>query len=157
MAELLLIITAWIHVLFAIAVIGGGFFNLYVLGPQLKLLQPSDAAKITMAVGKSFIVLVWTSIAGLFVTGIIRSAYVGFSKAFGFGDSYGITMNIKLILFAVIIINAFLITKTARKIQSTPPQERQPLGKKIRTLSTANAPLGIAIVLLAVILRYNGL
>ncbi len=148
----------WLHVMFAVIAVGGGIFNLFVLGSALKGISPETAGKIAMEVGLRFTKLVWISIGGLAITGIIRVALdSSFAHAFGFDSDYGVVMNIKMLFFIGIIIHAFLITMSGKKMGETAaPEERMALQKRIRTFSLTNTILAIVVIFLAVGLRFGG-
>ncbi len=152
------VLFGWLHVMFAVLVVGGGFFNLFLLLPVLRTLDPQTAGQISLNVAKKFTILVWVSIAGLLATGLVRVALdSSFERAFGFDNPYGVTMNIKVILFIAIIVHAFLITRTGRKIPTaSSPEERALLQQRIFRFSLINTILAFVVIFLAVGLRYGG-
>lgn len=148
----------WLHVMFAVLAVGGSIFNLFILAPVLQGMDAQVAAKIGMSTTQRLTRLIWISLGGLAVTGIIR-VYLdsSFSHAFGFDSDYGVVMNIKMLFFLGILVHVFLITRTGAKMgQDVPPEERKVLQRKIRRFALTNTLLAVIVIFLAVGLRYSG-
>src|SRR3989337_2077930 len=102
---LVAILNGAIHILAAIAVIGGSFFANTVLKKATKDLPPAQQGQINQAVGKNFSIVVWVSIGLLLLTGVARSIVLGLlAPQVLFGTTYGNVLFAKLVLFAVITV-----------------------------------------------------
>ncbi|RMG31917.1 MAG: hypothetical protein D6732_14200 [Methanobacteriota archaeon] len=148
----------WLHVMFAVIAVGGSIFNYFILAPILKEVDLESAGKVAMGTGKKFTQLIWISLVGLILTGILRvAADTSFQHAFGFDSSYGVVMNIKMLFVIGIVLHAALITRTAVKIgQAKSQEERAMLQQKLRRFSFINILLAVIVIFLAVGLRYGG-
>ncbi len=151
------VVLGWLHVMFAISAVGAGLFNILAVVPTLKTLDPPTAGKISAMLSKKLMHVIWASLIGLIVTGVLRVFADGRTDAFGFDTNYGVIFNIKMLLVLIILFNAILITKTAGKIPTSEPSERPALQKRIFTLSVINNAVAIIVVFLAVGLRYGSI
>lgn len=158
------IANAFIHLMASALVVGGEVYMLFVAEPAVKDIPPPEGGRINEALGKGFSIIAWTSAFLILVTGVVRSVGLKlFNADVLFGSAYGNLLVAKIVLFAVIIINAVIITRTAIKISklagaggAPPVEEMQAHGARIRTLSTANLTIATIAILLAVAMRVIG-
>jgi uncharacterized membrane protein len=155
MADYLIFLIQWLHVLFAIYLIGSGFFFEFFVKPQLASnLEPQDTGKITMAIGKKFTLLVHIAFLITIVSGLYRAFIVqklDFSALYN--SPYGLILGIKMGVVAIAYIIAIIITKTAIDIEKAELSSRPPLVNRMGFLAKTNTLLGVIIVFLAVGLR----
>ena len=102
--QILDLLVRWLHVIAAVAWIGGNLILAMVIVPYFKKsLPPVERIKILTQIGKQFQPIVWVCAVILIFSGMfnIFSAIGGDSDAIG---QFMRTLGIKLILFVVLII-----------------------------------------------------
>ncbi len=142
-----------VHILAASLWVGGMLFMVLVLSPYVKKLP--DYVTHFQEVGKRY--SIWgtvISLSILFLTGLYNMNIMGapFPKVFSMDTSYAYTLSHKLYLFfttvIVAVVHDYLLGLRAHK------------SEKLRILSAVagviNLLLGIAIIYLAVKLRFGG-
>ena len=160
MLDILISTIGFLHVMFAIYLIGGGFFFEFISKPQLMAnLSPPDAGKVIMASGQKFTILVYIAWAVIVVSGLYRVFfYMDYINHFDWfwTTDYGLVLVVKMLVVVVAFIITLLITRTSKIIASLSPPERAPFVKKVSLYSRIQAVVGIVIIFLAVTLR-NGI
>lgn len=157
MADILMVLINWIHILGFVVWLGGAIFFSLILVPNLSSLAPPEAGKLMGAVEKQFTPIAWLSLGTLAITGLLRMFLTGtLNTGYLFGST-GKTMLLKLLVFAAIVVVGYMITTTAKKLGSASgPEEAMGLQKQLGKLSKTNIALGVIVILLAVALNYGG-
>ncbi|HET9015121.1 MAG TPA: DUF4149 domain-containing protein [Thermomicrobiaceae bacterium] len=154
----------WIHLLSAIAWIGGQLFIVLVLLPIMRAALPPDERTLLFAkVGERFAVVSWVALALLVVTGFLNGERRGIVWGELLDSSYGQRLAIKLGLVAVVIVITLVhalyfgqrLTTLAERARSSTTvdeaatRERRGLQRASILLSSVNLLLNLVIVLLA--------
>lgn len=155
------ILMQWLHIVAAVAWIGGMIINGLILAPSLKVIDPADRGKLMGAVVKRFTPIAWFSIIILIVTGIPRALINVSSWSVLFNTTYGQVLAIKLLLVAIMIIIGVIIAfvlgpRTAPAPGGTsksPSPETVRAQRQLEILGGLNLLLGLTVILLAAILR----
>ena len=154
MVDYFIFLLQWVHVLFAVYLIGSGFFFELFVKPQLQTLQPQDTGRITMAIADKFAILVYVSWIIVILSGLYRAFFVAELDFFKLHTyQYGIILETKMGIVAIAFIISLLITKTAMDLKKVEPEFRPPLAKRMSLLAKINIVMGILIIFLAVALR----
>lgn len=163
MFDLIVISNAWVHLMAAVLVIGGSFSLNFIVTKKLGILPPSDAGKLNQVVGKTFGQLAWIMSGLLILTGVARMIGLQlFSSQVLLETTYGNILLVKLVLFAIIIVNMVLLASTGMKLEKLgadgpPPADQLKAGQmRIKTLGMTNLILSSIIVALAVSMRVIG-
>ncbi len=156
-SALLLTLLIGLHIVAVSVWIGGAFFMIYILSPNLALLQPPDAGKVGGAVGKKFTSIVWGAVVVAAVTGLLRMSLSGLLNInILLGTTYGRAILLKLVLFTGMIIAGGMIGKTEKELASaTSPEEAMVSKKKMAMLGKIVIALGIIVTFLGVGLNYG--
>lgn len=152
----------WLHILAVVIWIGGSIVLDVILRPgsiRSMGLTQEQAARLGQAISRRFSPMVWISVGIIAVTGVLRAARIGVLSFEGLTSStYGLILSVKLVLFLLMMIVGVMIGRTGLRLaRLDEPEESLKAQTRIRKLSEINIVLGIAVVLLAVILRYGGL
>lgn len=153
----------WVHLLSAIAWIGGMLFILLVLLPVMRrAMPPAERTVLFARVAERYGVLSWIALSILVVTGVFNGEHRGVAWMHLLDGEYGRTLALKLLLVAVVIpitlVHAFYfgrrITRLAEQAKDVGDDpalaaQRRRLQRISGTLSAANLLLNLAIVLLA--------
>lgn len=95
----------WIHLLAAIAWIGGMLFIVLVLMPVLRSALPTTERTLLFArVGRRYGTLSWISLTLLVVTGFLNGERRGIRWTHLLDSDYGQTLALKLLLVAIVIV-----------------------------------------------------
>ena len=163
MFDLIVISNAWVHLMAAVLVIGGSFSLNFIVTKKLGILSPPEAGKLSQVVGKTFGQLAWIMSGLLILTGVARMIGLQlFSSQVLLETTYGNILLVKLVLFAIIIINMVLIAGTGMKLEKLgvdgppPADQLKAGGMRIKTLGMTNLMLSSIIVALAVSMRVLG-
>lgn len=106
----LYLVSVWLHIVAAMAWIGGMLFLVAVLVPLLRTPSlRSQAAQLFHAIGTRFRVVGWVAIGTLVVTGVFNVTMRGYSvgqllSGDAFVGRWGTALALKLTLVAVIVI-----------------------------------------------------
>lgn len=102
----------WVHLLAAIAWIGGLTYIVFVLFPVVAAIDPIARATLAPRLIRRFLVLVWTSIVLLLVTGLYRLIAVQHmtTTAAWFQGGYGHLLMTKLVLYLLLVGVAIHVT-----------------------------------------------
>ncbi|MFQ5949288.1 MAG: DUF4149 domain-containing protein [Nitrospiria bacterium] len=138
------ILVMWIHLVAAIAWIGGMLFSLFVLKPVLKRIDaPFQGNQLLTRLEGRFRIVRWTSLIALLVTGFFSLLHEGGSARLE--SSWGAVLMVKLLFVAIVVgltgINDFMLNPGTDAI------------KKESWLSDFILVLGLFIVFIAVYLR----
>ncbi len=156
-SALLLTLLIWLHILAVAVWIGGAFFMIYILSPNLALLQPPDAGKVGGAVGKKFTSIVWSAVVVVALTGLLRMSLSGLLNInILLSTTYGRAMLLKFILFVGMLVAGDMIGKTEKELATaTSPEEAMKSKKKMAMFGKIVIALGIIVTFLGVGLNYG--
>ncbi|MBN8616764.1 MAG: CopD family protein [Deltaproteobacteria bacterium] len=101
--------SVWIHVLSAIAWIGGMLFLVLVVVPWMRTQDRATGARFLAETGRRFSKVGWVAFALLFATGCFNLSYRGvtldsFTDPRWLGSSFGRTVIAKLAIFALVLV-----------------------------------------------------
>lgn len=154
----------WVHLLAAMAWIGGMLFILLVLLPIMRgALPPNERIVLFARVAERYGVLSWVSLSILVVTGFLNAEHRGVLWSHLLDSPYGRTLALKLLLVGIVIVITFVhafyygrrITRLAEQARdlgaadAATTRERRRLQIISGVLSTLNLLLNLVIVLLA--------
>ena len=154
----------WVHLLSAIAWIGGQLFIVLVLVPIMRSALPANERTLLFAkVGQRFAVVSWVALALLVVTGFLNGERRGIAWGRLLASSYGQRLAIKLGLVALVIVITLVHAlyygrrltalaeqaRDAAAVDEADARERRRLQRASIALSAVNLLLNLAIVLLA--------
>ena len=151
----------FLHLLATITWIGGMFFNVLILMPTVaKTLDPPTAGKFMSALFKRIRIMVYVSLAILFITGIpmkIASEY--YVAIISFDTAWETVSFIKHVLVALLaifaIINFEILNPSAAKMAANGPSpELMALKKKQMKLAGISFLFGIIVVFLSAMMNY---
>jgi len=156
-ASILTVLLIVIHIVAVAVWIGGAIFMVFIVTPNLSVLSPPEAGKISRAIGEKFASIVMWAIALVALTGVLRMYTSGLLNiTILTGSTYGKALLLKLLLFVIMLIVGSLITKTMDGLGPASSPEEVASGKnKITQLSQLNIVLGIILILLGVGLSYG--
>jgi uncharacterized membrane protein len=101
----------FLHVLAVVFWIGGIGYILFVLMPAVPHIALRDRARFMPLILRRFLVIVWTAIGVLILSGLYRMFFVwDVTQAGFFTTPTGYTLTIKLVLVAVLIAVAGVVT-----------------------------------------------
>ena len=155
------IILDFFHLMATIAWIGGMFFNVLILMPTVsKTLDPATAGKFMSVLFKRVRVLVYVSLAILFITGIpmkIASEY--YVAIINFDTSWETVGFIKHVFVALLalfaIINFEILSPKAAKLAvNGPSPELMSLKGKQMKLAGISFLFGIIVIFLSAMMNY---
>ncbi len=157
-SNLVLVVLNWIHIVAVVAWGGGAIFLTFVLTPSLSKRPPKEAAPIGQDVSKRFLMVGWTSIVVIALTGLLRMYFTKtLSLGFLIGSSYGQILLVKIVIFLVMILLVTMIMSTGLKLaEAKGPEAVIPLQRRLELLSKTTISLGIIAIFLAVGLRHGG-
>ena len=150
MADLLVLgLVKFLHDLFTATWIGGLFTLAIVVLPSIKktMGMNPESKKLIMTIKKRLNGIVWISIIGLLVTGILLSnSSPLFSGLFSIADEYAILLTIKHIVIASMVIIVIVRGHVLTRMTNTPPQKIEKISKVLMML---NLVFGIVVLLLS--------
>jgi len=150
MANLLVLgLVKFLHDLFTATWIGGLFTLAIVVLPSIKntMGMNPESKKLIMAIRKRLNGIVWVSIIGLLVTGILLSnSSPLFGGLFAIADEYNILLTIKHIVIALMVIIVIVRGHVLSRLTNTPPQKIEKISKVLMML---NLVFGIVVLLLS--------
>jgi len=150
MADLLILaLVKFLHDLFTATWIGGLFTLAIVVLPSIKktMGMNPESKKLIMTIKKRLNGIVWISIIGLLVTGILLSnSSPLFSGLFSIADEYAILLTIKHIVIASMVIIVIVRGHVLTRMTNTPPQKIEKISKVLMML---NLVFGIVVLLLS--------
>jgi len=150
MAELLVLgIVKFLHDLFTAIWIGGLIVMAAVIMPGVKgVLGPGpETKKVMTSIKKKMNNLVWISIIGLLITGILLSQNSPlFSGLFSIADEYSMLLTVKHILIAIMVLNVIIRGHVLTRMNKLAPPQVE---KYSKVLMVVNIILGIAVLLLS--------
>ncbi|MGY5858806.1 MAG: hypothetical protein RTU63_05515 [Candidatus Thorarchaeota archaeon] len=150
MANLIILgLVKFLHDLFTATWIGGLFTLAIVVLPSIKKTQGMnpESKKLIMAIRKRLNGIVWISIIGLLVTGILLSnSSPLFGGLFSISNEYSILLTIKHIVIALMVIIVIVRGHVLSRLTNTPPQKIEKISKVLMML---NLIFGIVVLLLS--------
>lgn len=150
MANLLVLgLVKFLHDLFTATWIGGLFTLAIVVLPSVKntLGMNPESKKLIMAIRKRLNGIVWISIIGLLVTGILLSnSSPLFGGLFSISNEYSILLTAKHIVIALMVIIVIMRGHILPRMTNTPPQKIEKISKVLMML---NLVFGIVVLLLS--------
>jgi uncharacterized membrane protein len=155
------IINSFLHVASIVAWIGGMIYQLFVLMPALKKIEPKVAAQVMGAALRKFRIMVVVCIVIMGVTGIVSLRGIE-AEGISILSSFGIVLLVKhIITFPLIILGliaGFYIFPKMEKlaIKNEEPNKVAKLRSYLMNISVINTILGIILVLLATALPNLG-
>lgn len=148
----------WLHLMAAVAWLGGMIFTAFLLGPVLRArLTPEARLPLIREVGLRFKHLEWSCLAILIGTGTWKIATAG-PLAAVFDGAYGRVLVLKLHLVAAMLVLSALHTFAwgPRLAELRPgTQEQAALTRRVVFWARVNLGLGLAVVFCAALLRMN--
>lgn len=154
----------WLHLISAIAWIGGQLFILMVLLPIMRTALPRNERTLLFArVGRRYAIVSWVALALLVVTGFLNGQRRGIDWSRLADSSYGRILLVKLIFVALVILITLVhalyfgrrITEIAEQVHKfgeddpVVAAERRRLQVASGVLSAVNLLFNLIIVLLA--------
>lgn len=155
------ILNSFLHVASIVAWIGGLIYQLFILTPALKKVEPNVAAQVLGATLRKFRILVVVCIVIMGVTGIINLLGIEL-EGISILSSFGIVLLVKhIITFPLIILGliaGFYIFPKMEKlaIKNEEPNKVAKLRGYLMNIAVINTILGIILVLLATALPLLG-
>jgi uncharacterized membrane protein len=155
------IINSFLHVASIVAWIGGMIYQLFVLMPALKKVEPNVAAQVMGVAFRKFRILVVVCIVIMGVTGIVNLLGIE-AEGIAILSSFGIVLLVKhIITFPLIILGliaGFYIFPKMEKlaIKNEEPNKVAKLRGYLMNIAVINTILGIILVLLATALPNLG-
>ncbi|MHA1137110.1 MAG: CopD family protein [Candidatus Thorarchaeota archaeon] len=150
MAILLVLgLVKFLHDLFTATWIGGLFTLAIVVLPSIKktMGMNPESKKLIMTIRKRLNGIVWISIIGLLVTGILLSnSSPLFGGLFSIANEYSILLTIKHIVIALMVIIVIVRGHVLPRMTNTPPQKIEKISKVLMML---NLVFGIVVLLLS--------
>ena len=133
----------WLHILAVLVWIGGMFYTLFVLKPNLGQLGDKKLQFLKSIMDK-FFPFVWASIIVLFITGGIKAKYFVNIPLF----------DLKLfIYFVMVLVFSYIYFGLYKKIPTA--ENKPPIFMKISNLITLNFILGLIVIFLIAAVRYS--
>ena len=149
MANVLILgLITFLHDLFTAMWIGGLIVMAAVIMPGVKktLGQGPETKKVMTQIKKQMNILVWISIIGLLITGILLSnSSPLFGGLFSIANEYSIWLTLKHIIIAVMVLNVIIRGHVLTRMNLPPPREE----KFSKLLMVINLILGIVVLLLS--------
>lgn len=161
-------VVLWLHLLAAVAWIGGMVFIAAVLAPATRGVPSVQRIELFGLVGRRFRAVGWLSVVVLLATGV-GNVFLRFpSLEYLVGSRYGLVLGTKLTFVTGMIVLAILhdfvlgprqvaVAKTMHE-GGNDPEQRAAYGRlqrRVRLLAQVNLLLGLAVLLLAVSLRWT--
>ena len=150
MATLIVLgLVKFLHDLFTATWIGGLFTLAIVVLPSIKktMGMNPESKKLIMTIRKRLNGIVWISIIGLLVTGILLSnSSPLFGGLFSISNEYSILLTIKHIVIALMVIIVIVRGHVLSRLTNTPPQKIEKISKVLMML---NLVFGIVVLLLS--------
>ena len=150
MAELVILgIVKFLHDLFTAIWIGGLVVMAAVIMPGVKgtLGQGPETKKVMTSIKKKMNNVVWISIVGLLITGILLGQNSPlFGGLLSIANEYSMFLTVKHILIAVMVLNVIIRGHVLERMKNlSPPQ----VEKYSKVLMLVNIILGLAVLLLS--------
>lgn len=112
------ILATFLHLLGMAAYVGGALVMELVVAPAQKAIPPAQQQIMGERTGDRFLWVVWTSLALLLVSGILQTFPAHNEKMLTgdglFDSSYGRTLFVMIVLWAVLVVNGAIITFVLR-------------------------------------------
>jgi uncharacterized membrane protein len=151
MADIVLIVLDYVHILSVMVWIGGGIYFLRIVQPSLTALPPDQAGRLTGAILKKFTPIAWGLIIVLGVGGLLRAFLYGLlDQTVLMNTIYGNLLLLKMALYVVMVLVGIIITRTSASIPTLQPQEIPRTQSRLKTLAQTNIVLGLITILISV-------
>ena len=160
----LYLVSVWLHIVAAMAWVGGMLFLVTVLLPLLRTpaMRP-QAAELFNALGRRFRIVGWVAIGTLVATGLFNVTMRGYRlgqllNGEAFAGSWGTTLALKLWLVMLIValsaVHDFWLGPRATRLarENAPVEERERGRRLASVMGRVTFLLAIAVVGLAVLL-----
>lgn len=109
-----------VHIVSATLLVGGVFFNHFLLRPALSRIPPPQQGIISAAIGNFFVYLAWITLALLIASGLLRLHAIGLLSQLGEGSfwssRYGRWLAIMIGGWFIATIDATFLTFIARPL-----------------------------------------
>lgn len=168
------LLAAYIHVLGVATYLGGALVMEFVVGPAQKAIPPAQAQVMGKKTADRFLVLAWTSLGLILVSGILRLySFDNESALFGerlWDTQYGRTLLAMVTLWFLLVVNGAIITfglrpkLTARTGSGVSVDQAQAHQKNqinaatwIERLARADLAIALVVALLGSALQYGGI
>ena len=158
----------WLHVLAAVAWVGGMVFLAAVLAPITRGMPLDQRTALFGSVGRRFRVVGWVSIAALIITGIGNLLFRFPSFDYLIGSRYGMVLGVKLAfvvgMIVLSVLHDFVLgprqTALAKALRDGADSTEQQaallrLRRQVRIVAQINLLLGLGVLFLAVSLRWT--
>lgn len=151
MAQVVLVlgIIKFLHDLFTAAWIGGLLIMVLITMPGVKaaLGKGPETKNVMNAIQKRMNKLVWASILGLIITGILLSNNSPlFSGFFSISNEYSTWLTVKHLLITLMVVNLIVKGHLLERIANLSPSDVEKYG---RILTLINLLLGLGVMLLS--------
>ncbi len=113
------IIGTYLHLVGMATYVGGSLIMEFVVGPAQKAIPPAQAQVMGQKTADKFLILVWSSLGLLLVSGIMQAYHKGTEDMVLMGknvfdSSYGWTQFLMVILWFVLVVNGSIMTFVLR-------------------------------------------
>ena len=157
MADYIAYMFQWIHVLFAIYLIGGGLFFEFFAKPSISTLPPQQAGPVIMNISKKFTIFVHIAWLVLIFTGLFRAFVIDGYDLLSFVTLPDLILKAKITVVVIAYAISIYMTKLGLDMGKADPQTFPVIAKRISTASRLLVVAGVFIVLFAVALSNLGL
>ena len=144
--QIVFALVTFLHDLFTVLWVGGMITLGLVVFPSARrvLGQGVELKRLVQAIGRRLSVLVYVSIVGLVLTGVLLSRRaVGFQGPFSFANAYSAILSVKHMLVVLMVVVAIVRQAAQRRAPRGLPEK---LGAGLLLLNVA---LGIVVLLLS--------
>jgi uncharacterized membrane protein len=148
----------FLHLVCAVAWIGGMIFINVVFMPRLAVIAPQERGKLVGAVSKRFSIVAWTCAVIMLVTGYLKTPE---GLLFETGSVYGAMLTIKHVLVLLMLLFGIMLSFVlAPKISRLAPKSGEPPSaefittqKTLSFFSVANTVLGVLVIVCIALMR----
>jgi len=162
-AQILLIFAHWIHLIAAVAWLGGLYYALAILRPSLRDTDPAAATRLALVSDMRFRIVALTALVGLLLTGLYMVSQIlqgSASPAEFFGSPYGRILGVKIILATIAIVigltaGFWLAPRLVTALEERDEARVRSTRRMLSALSWTGLVLGIAITVFVALLQVN--
>ncbi len=169
------VVASYLHLLAVAVYVGGSVAMEFVLGPAQRFVPPAQAQVLAQKSADRFLVLVWSSLALLPISGMLLFFAVSDQHLVSSGDIFttgsGRTLLAMMVLWAVLVVNGSIITFVYRPRLAAKASGRgggakvaeqleamQAAARRVSWLTRADLVIALFVVLLGASLAYgNGI
>jgi len=110
-SKFMMVLAAYVHVLGVAGYVGGALAMEFVLAPAQKFVPPAQAQVIGQKSADRFLVMAWSALGLIALSGVLRLFSVGSEQILTtFDGSYGGTLFVMIVLWVVLVVNGCVIT-----------------------------------------------